>query len=88
MKIFNINYHFNSLDEISLGVNICLSDPCIQIHLPFGFIRIGWLEEDKFFKYKNKLFTFSSRKIIMERNMLLSEEQNEGRNNTIVFRDT
>ena len=28
-------------DHISLGLHICLGGPNIEIHLPFGFIRVG-----------------------------------------------
>ena len=63
MNYFNINYHFISFFEVSLGVNIGLSDPCIQIHLPFGFIRIGWLRQP------TKLFTFTTSAQIQKENM-------------------
>ena len=26
----------------SLGFHICITKPNIEIHLPFGFFRIGW----------------------------------------------
>ena len=69
MKKFNINYHFISLYEISLGLNISLKDPCIQIHIPFGFVRIGWKEKQDV----RKLFTFSSKRIIERQNMEIFE---------------
>lgn len=34
-------YHFIGLDCISLGLHVCWRRPNIEIHLPFGFIRIG-----------------------------------------------
>lgn len=29
------------LDCLSLGVHVCLSSPNIELHVPFGFFRIG-----------------------------------------------
>jgi hypothetical protein len=34
-------------DHLSLGLHICLGAPNIEIHLPFGFIRIGWHADRK-----------------------------------------
>ena len=33
---------FVSWDCLSLGLHFCWSKPNLEIHLPFGFIRIGW----------------------------------------------
>ena len=62
-KRFSITYHFIDFTEISFGINIALSNPCIEIHLPFGFITIGWSEDEE------KLFGFTSKKIINNRNL-------------------
>ena len=35
-------FHFVGWSEISLGMSISLRQPNIELHLPFGFIRIGW----------------------------------------------
>ena len=35
-------FFFVGWDCISLGFHICLGAPNIEIHLPFGFLRIGW----------------------------------------------
>jgi len=35
-------FWFNSWDHVSLGFHICFSQPNIEIHLPFGFVKIGW----------------------------------------------
>lgn len=35
-------FHFVGWDCISLGFHICFGAPNVEIHLPFGFIRIGW----------------------------------------------
>jgi len=34
-------FWFVGWDCISLGFHICISKPNIEIHIPFGFIRIG-----------------------------------------------
>jgi hypothetical protein len=34
-------FYFVGWDCLSLGMHICLSAPNIEIHIPFGFIRIG-----------------------------------------------
>jgi hypothetical protein len=37
-------YFFVGWDCVSLGLHFCLwSGPNIELHLPFGFIRIGWM---------------------------------------------
>ena len=35
-------YHFNSWLHFSLGFHIDFASPNIEIHIPTGFIRIGW----------------------------------------------
>ena len=40
-RVFEAYYYFNGWWNISLGLHICPSRPNIEIHLPFGFIRIG-----------------------------------------------
>jgi hypothetical protein len=35
-------FYFVGWDSISLGAHVCWSKPNVEIHLPFGFIRIGW----------------------------------------------
>ena len=34
-------FYFITWEHISLGVHIHLGKPNIEIHLPFGFIRVG-----------------------------------------------
>jgi hypothetical protein len=36
-------WYFVGWDCIQLGFHVCLSAPNIEIHVPFGFIRLGWL---------------------------------------------
>lgn len=36
-------FYFVAWDSISLGLHFCFwNGPNIEVHLPFGFIRIGW----------------------------------------------
>ena len=39
-------YYFIKFYHISLGLHIDLYQPNIEIHLPFGFIRIGRVNRD------------------------------------------
>ncbi len=41
-KIFVAYYYFNNAYNLSLGISIDFKEPNIEIHLPFGFIRVGW----------------------------------------------
>jgi hypothetical protein len=41
---FCFYYWFVAWDCISFGVHFCPTQPNIEIHLPFGFVRIGWLK--------------------------------------------
>ncbi len=36
-------FWFNGWSNINLGLSISLYCPNIEIHIPFGFIRIGWV---------------------------------------------
>jgi hypothetical protein len=38
-------FFFVGWDCISLGLHVCISEPNIEIHIPFGFIRIGWKKQ-------------------------------------------
>lgn len=35
-------WHFVGWDCLSLGFHISLGAPNIELHLPFGFFRVGW----------------------------------------------
>ena len=39
---FRVQFHFIGWECISLGFHVCWSLPNIELHLPFGFVRIGW----------------------------------------------
>ena len=41
------------LDHLSLGVHVCLGRPNLEIHLPFGFLRLGWEIEPACFTCAN-----------------------------------
>ena len=34
-------WHGTGWENIALGVSICVTAPNIEVHLPFGFVRIG-----------------------------------------------
>ncbi len=40
---FVMFYYFVNWYCISLGISLDFKDPNIEIHLPFGFIKIGWV---------------------------------------------
>ena len=42
---FIIYFFFVGWENISLGITVCLSFPNIELHIPFGFIRIGWVSK-------------------------------------------
>ena len=42
-RVFCCYFHFVAWDCLSLGFHVSLLLPNIEVHLPFGFIRIGWL---------------------------------------------
>lgn len=37
-------YFFSGWDCLSLGLHISFFQPNIEIHLPFGFVRVGWVK--------------------------------------------
>lgn len=41
-KEFTAYFFFVDWDCFSLGFHICFGMPNIEIHLPFGFVHIGW----------------------------------------------
>jgi len=56
---FRAYFYFVGWSCLSLGVHVCLSCPNIEIHLPFGFVRIGWTESpiayDCSFEFESKV---------------------------------
>lgn len=43
-KCFQAYFYHTSFAHLSLGAHLDLSLPNLEIHIPFGFIRIGWSE--------------------------------------------
>ena len=41
-KRFVAMFHFVDWSCIGFGVHVCFAEPNIEIHLPFGFVRVGW----------------------------------------------
>lgn len=44
MKGFCAYYYFVGWTHLSLGLHLCLHKPNVEVHLPFGFVRIGWCD--------------------------------------------
>jgi hypothetical protein len=36
-------WHFNGWNHLSLGLHVDPMLPNLEIHLPFGFARVGWV---------------------------------------------
>ena len=65
MKKFICYFHFVGFNCLSLGIHFDIIIPNMEIHLPFGFIRIGWhdyIDKDLYERFKNERFGFSSYK--------------------------
>ena len=45
-RSFICYFYFGGWDNFSLGINLNVVQPNIEIHLPFGFIRLGWVLTD------------------------------------------
>jgi len=43
-RVFVAYFHFVGWWAFSLGISLDVKSPNIEIHLPFGFLRIGWSE--------------------------------------------
>lgn len=41
-RYFKAYYYVSGWYPINLGIHIDFKSPNIEIHIPFGFIRIGW----------------------------------------------
>lgn len=46
-KVFICYWYFVGWDCIQFGLHICFSAFNIEVHLPFGFFRIGFISESK-----------------------------------------
>lgn len=45
--VFVVYFWFVRWTCISLGFHVCLDAPNFELHLPFGFIRIGWASKSQ-----------------------------------------
>ncbi len=63
-------FGFIGWDNISLGLNIDLLKPNIEIHIPFGFIKIGWTRIDVYDEKDGdtKRVYFRSKKLLKKLN--------------------
>jgi len=59
-KKFVAYLYINGFDNLSLGFHICLSLPNFEIHIPFGFIRIGWEIDIGCYVYKPRKLLYRS----------------------------
>jgi len=53
-KEFVAYFYCNGFDHVSLGLHFDWVMPNIEIHLPFGFIRIGWVEKWENFNHQSQ----------------------------------
>jgi hypothetical protein len=49
-KTFKAFYHVTGWYPINFGINVDFQKPNMEIHIPFGFIRIGWDNMPRRFK--------------------------------------
>ena len=42
MRQFIAYFHFIDWSHISFGFHVWLKGPNIEVHVPFGFFRLGW----------------------------------------------
>lgn len=69
-KKFVCLWHFVGWELISIGISIDLNSPNIEIHLPFGFIRIGMEKRYRKFKptfMESYLFSLEERITALEK---------------------
>jgi len=61
-KYFKAYYYLNGWYPINLGIHVDFAKPNIEIHVPFGFFRIGWDINPRMGKfvhrYKNSKFAY------------------------------
>jgi hypothetical protein len=44
-RAFVCYFFFVGWNEISIGANVDLKAPTLNLHVPFGWIRIGWVKK-------------------------------------------
>lgn len=66
MKRFKIILHWQSWNEISLGISVDIKNPNVEIHLPFLFAKLGWVYRKK---DDGKILTLRSYNKIMKENL-------------------
>lgn len=40
---FHLFFNFLGWSHLSCGLHVGLDGPHIELHLPFGFVRLGWM---------------------------------------------
>ena len=71
MRKFIAIFYFQGWNEISLGVSIDIKRPNLEIHIPFGFIKIGWMifaNEKEWNFWKDTQRGFTSNEKIKQKN--------------------
>lgn len=46
-KRFEVAFYFVSWTDISIGVNLDLKAPRTEMHIPFGFVSVGFRERSE-----------------------------------------
>ena len=41
-------FYFQGFSSIQIGLHVDLSQPNLEIHIPFGFLRVGWSRRVKY----------------------------------------
>lgn len=49
-KQFVAIFFFQRFCYLSLGAHVDLSGPNFEIHVPFGFFRVGWVRQETYLK--------------------------------------
>lgn len=42
LRWFVAFFHFTSWAHFSLGLSVCLDPFNVEVHIPFGFFKLGW----------------------------------------------
>ena len=45
MRRYFVAYFFYNGLNINLGISLSLTQPNLEIHVPFGFFKIGWVKD-------------------------------------------
>ena len=54
-ETFDAYFYFVGWDCLSLGLHVCTSVPNVELHIPFGFFRIGRAANPEYVRVKKHL---------------------------------